>query len=217
MLRLIQRNSDEHRFLLIPRPQPRTPTALLSAVLIAPLLISALGHAHCCTRSIVVHARITHAHAPQIMRPPTNQSIRRHLFDCSLTSRCLPRAPFVYEALPGHRKHADAGHLHALACISPSRGVALKCGSIGDKSLSASDFVGLDGSNVCDCLEDFLLRFSVCLVSLNVEEENDCFRWILFFEDRVILFKIIVRLILAIPCMIMSVRNLCIVQLFTFG
>lgn len=29
----------------------------------------------------------THAHTGrQIMRPPTNQSIRRHLFDCSLTS-----------------------------------------------------------------------------------------------------------------------------------
>lgn len=71
----------------LPPPSPlksRDSTALLNAVLIAPLLISALGHAHCSTRSIVVHAR-THT-SRQIMRPPTNQSIRRHLFDCSLTS-----------------------------------------------------------------------------------------------------------------------------------
>lgn len=39
-----------------------------------------------------------HTYAPQIMRPPTNQSIRRHLFDCSLTSAYLrpwpPRPPW---------------------------------------------------------------------------------------------------------------------------
>lgn len=56
--RLVQQNGRDEQLPASPNPdeEPR-PTALLSAVLIAPLLISALGHAHCSTRSIVVHAR----------------------------------------------------------------------------------------------------------------------------------------------------------------
>lgn len=65
----------------------------------------------------------------EIMRPPTNQSIRRHLSDCSLTSGCpvspslslsslVARTIYLLHSSPtqaplAYRKRADAGHPRA--------------------------------------------------------------------------------------------------------
>lgn len=121
------------------------------------LLISALGPAAHIVRDIHTY---THTHVSdvmivikraqcvgavrvrEIMRPPTNQSIRRHLSDCSLTSRC-PAPPFLLVArvspspplpvyiflrssrlsiaAPPHRKRTDAGHPRARVIAYPTR------------------------------------------------------------------------------------------------
>lgn len=84
--------------------------------------------AHCSITNFRPRPRAHHppslfTRATKIMRPPTNQSIRRHLFDCSLTSayprtrlpgRCSspPSTPRLFET---HRKPAPH-HLHAYVC-----------------------------------------------------------------------------------------------------
>ena len=90
---------------LPPLKRPTVPSkattrwALVSTVLIATLLISALGLARsyrprytytkrCHERDQACVKCVGTVRVREIMRPPTNQSIRRHLSDCSLTLGC---------------------------------------------------------------------------------------------------------------------------------
>lgn len=125
--------------------------ALVSTVLIATLLISALGlcrsriarDTRTYTRSDAMSA-IRRTRTPcervsvvvvvvvrvrEIMRPPTNQSIRRHLSDCSLTSVCPappPRRLFSLHVRTPYRHrslhHRGSSRLpEADRCQTPTR------------------------------------------------------------------------------------------------
>lgn len=107
---LVKQDGHGATRLLPPRPPPplerptvpfeaTTRRALVSTVLIATLLISALGlgRSYCpwytymkrCHKRDQARIKCVGAvRVREIMRPPTNQSIRRHLSDCSLTSGC---------------------------------------------------------------------------------------------------------------------------------
>jgi len=114
-------HSSHHRVAV----EAATRQALVSTLLIATLLISALGlgplvlpartdtrirmrcHERDQARSLARSLRVR-----EIMRPPTNQSIRRHLSDCSLTSVC-PAPPFLSSPPRrplDNRKRTDARH-----------------------------------------------------------------------------------------------------------
>lgn len=106
-----------------------TRQALVSTVLIATLLISALGlgplvllhvrmRCHERTRSLA-RSLARSIRVREIMRPPTNQSIRRHLSDCSLTSVCpAPRvSPLATEVFSRQPEAVRCPDTHARSRI----------------------------------------------------------------------------------------------------
>lgn len=110
--------------------------ALVSTVLIATLLISALGlgRSYCpwYTYTKRCHERdqacikcVGTVRVREIMRPPTNQSIRRHLSDCSLTLGCpVPPSLLVARTIchpPLLVDHGTARLPEADRCRTPTR------------------------------------------------------------------------------------------------
>lgn len=134
------------------------------------------------------------------MRPPTNQSIRRHLSDCSLTSVCPARPPrrlspslslpspppplFTTETPLAYRKRTDPGHPRARDRVSDER-----IGELGWRLMWTDCGIGLERfASVWSCKYKYYYIYTPKLHISNWSEKkvNKCI-WEHFYQIPVLI------------------------------